>query len=328
MSRRNTGKVSRKQALACLSLVCFYHRCCSPSIQLLLPGAHSFSPPGVGIDNIETKSLRRDLGATRVRGAEGDDDKGPSSLLSNYNDSDGASKGIVGSLTGIVNRVSATRAKDETTPPSPLVSSPPTSSQELMDRIRKDYEERNYLWTGDLDLECFRKDCVFTDPTISFVGTDKFTENTQNLVPIVEAFAEDYRSELLSISLGTGSSSSSQTPDTVERDGRDGDGDEYYVETRWNMVGSLTASPWLFWKPKIDVVGRTKFWFRNESDGDCDGSIDSKSGSDPSDGNALKVYFYDESWEVPAWKALLQIITPAGTFPSTTSNGIASDTKP
>lgn len=140
-----------------------------------------------------------------------------------------------------------------------------------------------------------------SDPTISFVGTKKFTENTQNLVPIVEAFAEDYRSELLSISLGN-SSKASDTNNKNVIDATEADG--FYVETRWNMVGSLTASPWFFWKPKIDVIGRTKFWFREE---------------DSSSGGGYKVYFYNESWEIGAWEALLQIITPAGTFPSTTA---------
>eukprot|EP00536_Pseudo-nitzschia_multiseries_P016411 jgi/Psemu1/221218/e_gw1.1102.36.1 len=310
MSARNDTKASHKHVVVCLFLVCFYHRC-SPSIQLV-PSVHSFSPSGAISNGISARSLHRDLHSLQATEIDGDEEKGSSSL-SNYNDSDGASKGIVGSLTGIVNKVSASRAKDRAQgSQEPAASTAPRSSQELMDRIRKDYEERNYLWTGDLDLECFRKDCVFTDPTISFVGTDKFTENTQNLVPIVEAFAEDYRSELLSISLGTGSSS--KTPDNSNRS----NDDEYYIETRWNMVGSLTASPWLFWKPKIDVIGRTKFWFRNEA---LEGE-----NFDPSDGGVLKVYFYDESWEVPAWKALLQIVTPAGTFPSST-DGIASDTK-
>jgi len=234
------------------------------------------------------------------------------SSLSNYKDSDGASKGIVGSLTGIVNKVSAARDRDE--PPINAASSlstpdsVPKSPEELLERIRKDYEERNYLWTGDLDLDCFFKDCVFTDPTISFVGTDKFTENTQNLVPIVEAFAEDYRSELLSIELGSGSKASFNNKDVLK--GSDADG--FYVETRWNMVGSLTASPWFFWKPKIDVIGRTKFWFRKEDPSNGDDSVSSN-------GGGYRVYFYDESWEIAAWKALLQIVTPAGTFPSTSS---------
>jgi hypothetical protein len=275
-------------------------------------GVESFSPSSVS-EVVPTSLHKRSslvLSASDNDTTDGEIDK--ASSLSNYKDSDGASKGIVGSLTGIVNKVSAARDRNE--PPinaASSLSTPdsiPKSPEELLERIRKDYEERNYLWTGDLDLDCFFKDCVFTDPTISFVGTDKFTENTQNLVPIVETFAEDYRSELLSIELGSGIRASLNNKNVLE--GSDADG--FYVETRWNMVGSLTASPWFFWKPKIDVIGRTKFWFRKEDPSEGDDSASSN-------GGGYRVYFYDESWEIAAWKALLQIVTPAGTFPSTSS---------
>lgn len=265
-------------------LLCVYAQF-APTIEVFR-GVESF---GLSGDGRSSRPSRFVLGST---------EKDEESSLSNYKDSDGASKGIVGSLTGIVNKVSSVAGAAPRGSDGLPEGSAPKSAEELLDRIRKDYVDRNYLWTGDLDLDCFVPDCVFTDPTISFVGTDKFTENTQNLVPIVEAFAQEYRSDLLSIELGSGKSSMGSN---------DGDGDEVYVETRWNMVGSLTASPWLFWKPKIDVIGRTKFWFRKES----------SESDDSSSTSGYKVYFYDESWEVPAWKALLQIVTPAGTFPST-----------
>ena len=313
----------RLHASVCLFLLCLFSH--SP-IQVIR--VKSFSP---GVGEFVTFRHRHRHARLMLTAKDNDTDNGgdsgSSSSLSNYNDSDGASKGIVSSLTGIVNALSGDRdskvaaMKETENPPRPastnkekdlpsptassLLSSSaaPKSSQELLERIRKDYEERNYLWTGDLDLDCFYKDCVFTDPTISFAGTDKFTENTQNLVPIVEAFAEDYRSELLSISLG--SKSSTTNSKNKDHDNQQHDGD-FYVETRWNMVGSLTASPWLFWKPKIDVIGRTKFWFRQDPD-------------DSDSGGGYRVYFYDESWEIAAWKALLQIITPAGTFSSSTN---------
>ena len=235
-----------------------------------------------------------------------------SSTFSNYDDSDGAvSKGIVGSLTGLVNTAASTARSSSAAANAASLSSaaaPPKTPEELLDRIRKDYTKRNYLWTGDLDLACFFEDCRFTDPTISFVGTDTFTENTQNLVPIVEACAEDYRSDLLSIALGR---SSDNAPNGGGKDGEDA----VYVETRWNMVGSLTASPWLFWKPKIDVIGRTRFWFRRDGSSGSSNDDDNNVG----DGGGYRVYFYDESWEIPAWKALLQIVTPAGTVSGTTA---------
>eukprot|EP00980_Cylindrotheca_fusiformis_P031199 scaffold25954_cov137-Cylindrotheca_fusiformis.AAC.3 len=190
--------------------------------------------------------------------------------VSSYSETDAASKGIVSVLTNIFNaqqpiEVESKRQKK---------LDPPTSSRELLDRIRQDYEINNYLWTGKLDLDCFDENCRFTDPTISFEGTEKFKQNTDNLVPLVTRFVENYQSILLDIEMT-----------------------DEYVQTRWNMVGELNG---LFWKPKIDVIGRTKFWYN------------------PKD---FLVYFYDECWEVPAYQALLQIVTPANTFP----NSLATD---
>jgi hypothetical protein len=97
----------------------------------------------------------------------------------------------------------------------------------------------------------------------------------QNLRPIVDSLIPPggCRSDLLNITVNE---------------------EENYVESRWNMVGELDA---LFWKPKIDVIGRTKFWYRKRNQG-------------------YRIYFYDECWEIPAAQALLQLVTPAGTIPN------------
>ncbi|KAI2490102.1 DUF2358-containing protein [Fragilaria crotonensis] len=172
--------------------------------------------------------------------------------------------GIVSILTDLVNRFSLESIKEVTLdlPPSPQ------SPSELATRIRDDYTVRNYLWTGDIDLACFDENCQFTDPTISFTSRDTFVRNTQNLKVLVDKLATGTKSELLEITVN-----------------------DEYVESRWNMVGDLTG---LFWKPRIDVIGRTKFWYKIHEDG------------------GVRVYFYDESWEIPAGEALLQLITPAG----------------
>ena len=181
-----------------------------------------------------------------------------------YETSDVSSKGVVSSLTGIVNFFMGSDSDDdgdggiESGVPIP----PPRTPSDLLEEIRKDYVDKNYLWTGDIYLPAFEKDCTFTDPTLSFSGRDKFVSNVKNLVPIVKFLKQDgtNKSDLLDISLN-------------EKEG--------YVETRWNMVGDLYALPW---RPAIDVIGRTKFWYRQ-----------SKSDDDDGDEEGYRVYFYDKT---------------------------------
>jgi hypothetical protein len=194
---------------------------------------------------------------------------------SGYEDSDKASKGLVASLTKIVN--SFGRSPPSETSPSFRYNSndkdSPRSPEELMERIRQDYTVKNYLWTGDIDLSAFDNQCRFTDPTLSFTGTDQFVKNLQNLRPIVDALVRPggCSSILLDIQLN-------------DKEG--------YIRSRWNMLGDLDALPW---KPRIDVIGITKFWYKGDSD-------------------CYRVVLYDEEWEIPAGKALLQLVTPAGTI--------------
>jgi len=192
---------------------------------------------------------------------------------STYEETDVSSKGFVSGLTGLVNMFLPD--KDPITNTKILVS-PVSTPEELLERISKDYTENNYLWTGDIDLDCFEENCKFTDPTISFTSTTTFVKNTQNLKLIVDKVATNTQSKLLSINLT-----------------------EDYVESRWNMIGDLTGLPW---KPQINVIGRTKFWYNNSTTttDDDDGAASS----------SLRVYFYDESWEVPASEALLQLFQP------------------
>ena len=159
---------------------------------------------------------------------------------------------------------------------------PPTSPEELLNRIKLEYTQNNYLWTGNIDTSSFVSNCTFTDPTLSFVGVDKYVTNVGNLVPIVE------------FALGKERISNSTLLDIVLYK------DKGYIQTRWNMIGELNA---LFWKPKIDVIGQTKFWYQEEKEVDNNDSAP-----------AVQVYFYDEEWEIPAGLALLQLVTPAGTI--------------
>ena len=157
--------------------------------------------------------------------------------------------------------------------------SAPSTPRELMNYIENDYTKNNYLWTGNIHLPAFESNCQFTDPTLSFTGLDTYVTNIKNLNPILKfvlgsSTYDNCKSQLLSIELNES---------------------EKYVQTRWRMLGSLDG---LFWKPTIDVVGRTKFWFRETQV------------KDKSKPNASKVFFYDESWEMSTTEALKQILTP------------------
>ena len=200
---------------------------------------------------------------------------------STYETSDASSRSIVSSLTGVVNLIMG--PSNDASEKEKQLSPAPASPQELLERIREDYIVNNYLWTGDIDLAAFEEDCQFTDPTLTFTGRDKFVSNVSNLRPIVDSLIEPggCASNLLDISLNES---------------------EGYVQSRWNMVGDLTGLPW---KPRIDVIGRTKFWY-NKEQGDASNES----------GEGVRVRFYDEEWELPPWKALLQLVTKAGTIPS------------
>lgn len=167
-----------------------------------------------------------------------------------------------------------------------------------MDKIRDDYTVNNYLWTGDIYLPAFEPNCQFTDPTLSFIGRDKFVSNVENLTPIVDFLTTENdlcKSDLLDIQLNE---------------------EKGYIESRWNMVGQFSVIPW---KPRIDVIGRTKFWYRDVKVGcSTTKTYGNRIGSSTEEvsPSALRVYFYDEQWEMPAFRALLQLITPAGTIKS------------
>ena len=212
---------------------------------------------------------------TSRRGEGHDAEDGSSS----YETSASAVKGVVSSLTTVANSIFDQGSREMTIGKK---TAAPSSPQELLKRIGAEYTENNYLWTGNIDASSFAANCTFTDPTLSFQGVDKFVSNVQNLVPVVDFLLEgktDENSEsiLLDIRLNE---------------------EKSFVETRWNMVGSLNRLPW---RPKIDVVGRTKFWYETEL-------LDDDSVA------RVQVNFYDEKWEIPAGLALLQLVTPAGTI--------------
>ena len=246
---------------------------------------------------------------------DNDDDNlsSSSSPSSSYETSDSSSKGIVSSLTNVVNFFMGSSNSDGNTikeqqqqrdqlsktninnnnekdnDNDKMMSSKCRTPQELMEKIKDDYIVNNYLWTGKIHLPAFELNCQFTDPTISFIGRDTFVSNVENLVPIVNFLTvEDdiCQSNLLDIQMNE---------------------EKGYIESRWNMYGQLSVLPW---KPCINVIGKTKFWYRDSTVGE-EANEEEDIGDDES---ALRVYFYDEQWEMPALRALLQLVTPAGTI--------------
>ena len=57
--------------------------------------------------------------------------------------------------------------------------------EQLVEGLKADYVERNYLWTGNIDAELYASDCTFTDPTLSFqVGS--MLARSQGMILIAE----------------------------------------------------------------------------------------------------------------------------------------------
>jgi hypothetical protein len=256
-----------------------------PAAATFIYGSSSSGDPTVG-NNARARARAR---ATAVMAQQPNrEESSPRKRGGSYESTDAASKGIVSSLTALVN---AARPGVERRP-CPLERSPPSSPDELLERIRDDYLTNNYLWTGNLDASCYGADCLFNDPTLSFRGIDAYKRNVENLRPIVEAATlgsnSGSRSDLLSI--------------VIARDAG-------YIETRWNMVGDLHGLPW---KPRVDVVGRTKFWYEyNQIQQQPNATVALTSTQRTGETGECVVVHYDEEWEIPAYQALLQLVTPS-----------------
>lgn len=148
-------------------------------------------------------------------------------------------RGLVSSLTGLVNLIFSFLGKDDVNAGSAMRELAPLSLQELLDGVRADYVERMYLWTGDIDPDLYDEDCVFTDPTLSFRGLATFQRNLANLQPVLKALVKDPGIDLFSCEL-----------DTVSNQ----------VQATWRMRADLS----LPWNPAIDLVGRTTFTYDPE----------------------------------------------------------------
>lgn len=152
---------------------------------------------------------------------------------STYAATSSPTKRLVAGLTGVVNSAFALLggdAEEAVRPPRSGEVTPP----ELLEGVRADYEERMYLWTGDIDENLYDEDCTFTDPTLSFEGLATFQRNLAALQPILTTVVKSPLVELYGCEL-----------------------DESCNEVRasWRMKGDLA----LPWQPTIDLKGSTKF---------------------------------------------------------------------
>ena len=93
-------------------------------------------------------------------------------------------RSLVSSLTALVNAISGSAP-----PPAPRERAQASlDGAELLEGLRADFEENEYLWSGKITAELYDEDCVFTDPTLSFTGLATFERNLANLDPWIERF--------------------------------------------------------------------------------------------------------------------------------------------
>ena len=140
-------------------------------------------------------------------------------------------KSIVSGLTAAVNAIGGSNDERPRRQRAGIVT-----PDRLLDGVRADYEERMYLWTGDIEEDLYDDDCRFTDPTLSFVGLDTFQNNLANLQPFLQALVKAPLVELYTIGL---------------------DQEAKQVRATWRMKGDLA----LPWRPTIDLKGRTTFTY-------------------------------------------------------------------
>lgn len=76
---------------------------------------------------------------------------------------------------------------------APSLDAPPSSLRQAIARIEAD-NERSYFLSGEVDVEAYDPDCVFSDPFVAFSGRDRFVDNLANL----GSFITEYDARMLS----------------------------------------------------------------------------------------------------------------------------------
>lgn len=149
-----------------------------------------------------------------------------------YASSSGLAKGIVGGLTSLVNSVAPTRQADNSLPRLRAFKS--LSMDQVVEGLRTDIFEKQYLWSGEINPELYSDSCVFTDPTLSFEGLSTFERNLENLDPLLTRFVPPNKRRVSLVDLKEG---------------------EGFVEARWRMVGDIQ----LPWAPRLELDGTTRY---------------------------------------------------------------------
>ena len=176
-----------------------------------------------------------------------------SKKYSDYSETSSLVKTIVSGMTSVANTLRQRMKKREEDVSSSLSSSPsslkklrngnPARTVEMLERrIADEFRVKEYLWSGDIDVDLFSLRCVFTDPTLSFTGLETFRDNLESLQPSLRRIAPEGKRRV-----------------ELRECRKDEDSDDVVV-AKWRMVGNLQ----LPWRPKIDIQGETRFQFRRE----------------------------------------------------------------
>ena len=208
-----------------------------------------------------------------------------------YGETSAGVRSLVSSLTAMVNAIGGKGGGDGSIVAVRTRQFESLSKESVLEGLRKDFEDHQYLWSGKITPELCKctvsttasmpsycapnrsnsraaddEGCVFTDPTLSFTGLSTFETNLENLDPFINLFCPPSNRKCVL-----------RTIELVD-EGK-------VVEATWRMVGDLK----LPWNPRLDLNGRTRYTLG---------------------GAGGRIVSYDESWELKPYEALLQLVRP------------------